>query len=173
MLVRGSSLPFAIALVLVSKFPPAESVAASGSSRATAKDADACSLLTEASVNSALEGKTQPGQHAAASSTKSCIWSADPKHTVDHRRVTLSLSTLTAFKVGKTVPHTTPESVAGIGDEAYYMIYDSHEAPTLVVRKGDAAFNIRLLNGLKEKELPLAEVKARELSLAKEAAAKL
>jgi hypothetical protein len=62
--------------------------------------------------------------------------------------------------------------VAGLGDDAYYMIYRA-DAPTLVVRKGDTAFNIRLLNGSKTKAIPMAEVKARELTLAKAAVAKL
>jgi hypothetical protein len=134
---------------------------------------DACSLLTEDQVSAAIEAKSQPGQHGGKSSTKTCIWSDDPNHGLDHRRVTLSFSTLTGFNVGKTVPRTTAEPVAGLGDEAYYMIFQSHDAPTLVVRKGDSAFNIRLLNGLKAKALSEAEVKARELTLAKAAVGKL
>lgn len=134
---------------------------------------DACSLLTEDQVSAAIEAKSQPGQHGGRSNTRSCIWSDDPNHGGDHRRVTLSFTTLAGFNVGKSVPRTTAEPVAGIGDEAYYMIYQSHDAPTLVVRKGNAAFNIRLLNGLKAKALSEAEVKARELTLAKAAVGKL
>ena len=150
-----------------------KSVAGHAHSERGAAEPDACSLLTEDQVSAAIEAKSQPGQHGGRSSTKSCMWSDDPNHAGDHRRVTLSLTTLTGFNVGKTVPRTTAEPVSGLGDEAYYMIYQSHDAPTLVVRKGNSAFNIRLLNGLKAKELSEAEVKARELTLAKAAVGKL
>ena len=139
----------------------------------TAADPDACTLLTEDQVSAAIEAKSQPGQHGGKTSTKTCIWSDDPNHGVDHRRVTLSITALAGFNVGKTVPRTTAEPVAGLGDDAYYMIYASGDAPTLVVRKGDSAFNIRLLNGLKTKAIPAAELKARELALAKAAVTKL
>ena len=43
----------------------------------------------------------------------------------------------------------------------------------LVVRKGDSAFTVRVLNGSKAKALTLDEEKARDLSLGKAAAAKL
>jgi hypothetical protein len=142
------------------------------SARAPA-DPDACTLLTEDQVSAAIEAKSQPGQHGGKTSTKTCIWSDDPNHGVDHRRVTLSITSATGFNVGKTVPRTTAEPVAGLGDDAYYMIYASGDAPTLVVRKGDSAFNIRLLNGLKTKAIPAAELKARELTLAKAAVTKL
>ena len=135
-------------------------------------DPDACALLTEDQVSAAIEAKSQPGQHGGKTTTKTCIWSDDPNHGVDHRRVTLSITSLTGFNVGKTVKQATVEPASGVGDDAYYMIYTG-DAPTLVVRKGDTAFNIRLLNGSKTKAIPMAEVKARELTLAKAAVAKL
>jgi hypothetical protein len=141
------------------------------SARAPA-DPDACTLLTEDQVSAAIEAKSQPGQHGGKTTTKTCIWSDDPNHGIDHRRVTLAITSLTGFNVGKTVKQATAEPVAGLGDDAYYMIYRA-DAPTLVVRKGDTAFNIRLLNGSKTKAIPMAEVKARELTLAKAAVAKL
>lgn len=143
----------------------------SASTRAPA-DPDACTLLTEDQVSAAIEAKSQPGQHGGKTSTKTCIWSDDPNHGIDHRRVTVAITSLTGFNVGKTVKQATAEPVAGLGDDAYYMIYTG-DAPTLVVRKGDTAFNVRLLNGFKAKPIPLTEVKARELALAKAAVTKL
>ena len=116
-------------------------------------DPDACTLLTEDQVSAAIEAKSQPGQHGGKTSTKTCIWSDDPKHGIDHRRVTLSITSLTGFNVGRTVKQATAEPVSGLGDDAYYMIYTA-DAPTLVVRKGGSAFNIRLLNGSGLKSIP-------------------
>jgi hypothetical protein len=173
----SSRLNIATALAVFTLLPgslqPKSFVTDHSRSERAAAEPDACSLLTESQVSAAIEAQSQPGQHGGKSSTKTCIWSDDPNHGIDHRRVTLSLTTLTGFQIGKSVPRTTAEPVAGLGDEAYYMIYQSHEAPTLVVRKGNSAFNVRLLNGLKAKGLSEAEVKARELALAKDAVGKL
>jgi hypothetical protein len=170
---RRNAATLLAAFALFPGSPKTKSFGASHSlSTRAATDPDACTLLTEDQVSAAIETKSQPGQHAGKSSTKSCIWSDDPNHGVDHRRVTLSITSLTGFNVGKTVKQATAEPVSGLGDDAYYMIYTG-DAPTLVVRKGDSAFNVRLLNGFKAKPIPLAEVKARELTLAKAAVTKL
>lgn len=134
--------------------------------------ADACSLLTDAQVNAAIEATTQPGRHVTASSTRQCMWSDDPDHALDHRRVVLTYSAPTSFDIGKKVSHPTAESVSGVGDDAYYEFFGT-DAPALVVKKGGTVFTIRLLNGLKAKALDLATVKTRELDLAKAVAAKV
>ncbi len=135
-------------------------------------DPDACALLTEEQVNAAIETKTLPGKHLVPTSTKECIWSEDAKPNTDHRRVTLTINTLTSFNLGKSTKGPKTEPVSGVGDEAYYIIF-SGDAPMLVVRKGDSAFTVRILNGSKAKALSLDEEKARDLSLGKAAAAKL
>jgi hypothetical protein len=88
-----------------------------GNSAAT--DPDACSLLAEDQVSAAIEAKSQTGQHGGKTSTKTCIWSDEAKISTDHRRVTLSITTLTGFNVGKSVPRTTADPVAGLGYDAY------------------------------------------------------
>jgi hypothetical protein len=137
-----------------------------------ATQADACSLLTDAQVNAAIEATTQPGRHVAASSTKQCMWSDDPDHALDHRRVVLTYSAPTSFDIGKKVSHPAAESVSGVGDDAYYEFFGT-DAPALVVKKGGTVFTIRLLNGFKAKALDQATVKSRELALAKAVAAKV
>ncbi len=137
-----------------------------------AAESDACALLTEEQVSAAIEAKALAGKHLVPSSTKQCIWSDDPNHGTDHRRVTLNIAALRSFDLGKSNPGLTTEAVSGVGDAAYYIIYKA-DAPTIVVRKGDSVFNLRILNGLKFKALTLEEEKARELSLAKAAAAKI
>src|SRR5215470_11081008 len=118
----------------------------------TLLEPDACALLTEDQVSAAIEAKSQPGQRLVASSPKHCIWSDDPQHGVDHRRVTVDIMPLQSFTMGKSVPQYKTEPVAGVGDEAYYIIYKG-DAPELVVRKGGSVFGVRLLNGLKAKAL--------------------
>jgi hypothetical protein len=134
--------------------------------------ADACTLLTDAQVNAAIEAKTQPGRHAVASSTKQCMWSDDPDHALEHRRVVLTYSAPTSFDVGKKVSHPAAEAVSGVGDDAYYEFFGA-DAPALVVKKGGTVFTIRVLNGLKAKALDQTAVKTRELDLAKAVATKL
>jgi hypothetical protein len=136
-------------------------------------ESDACALLTEAEVSAAIEAKSLPGKHLVASNTKSCIWSDDANHNVNNRRVTLSIMPVAGFDFGKGGnPRVKTEPVQGVGDDAYYEIFKA-DSPFLVVRKGGAAFNLRILNGLKFKALSLDEEKARELALAKAAVAKL
>ena len=132
----------------------------------------ACSLLTEAQVNAALEVKTLPGKPPFPSAQKLCMWSDDPKGAINNRRLTLSLMTTTGFAVGKSNKQIKIEPVSGIGDEAYYEVF-SADSPLLVVRKGSSAFNVRILNGLKFKPFAVGQVKAKEADLAKAVVAKL
>jgi hypothetical protein len=134
---------------------------------------EACALLTEMEVSAALEIKSLPGKRTVASSPRSCMWSDDPKIGVDHRRVTLGLTSISAFNGGKSFTgRITIEPAAGIGDDAYYEIFKS-ESPFLVARKGNVVINIRILNGLKLKGFTLEQEKAKEAELAKAALAKL
>jgi hypothetical protein len=141
---------------------------------ATAASApEACTLLTEAQVSAAIEGKSLPGKRPVPSSAAFCIWSDDPNNAISNRRVTLSMISTATFERGKAGrPKVTIEAVSAIGDEAYYEVYKS-ESPLLVVRKGGSAFTVRILNGLKFKELAQDAVKAKEAELGKAAAAKL
>jgi hypothetical protein len=133
--------------------------------------ADACSLLTEDQVSAALEVKAGAGQHITPSSTKTCLWS-DQLASRDHRSVTLSCSPPASFDVGKQISNPTAESVSGVGDGAYYE-FMGKEDPGLVVKKGSTVFMIRVLNGVNLKAMSIDARKAKELELAKLAAAKL
>jgi hypothetical protein len=135
------------------------------------RQSDACALLTEDQVSTAIEAKAEPGQHMVPSSTRQCIWSDDPSHDVTHRRVTLNIGTMQAFTMGRSAAtKLKTEAVSGVGDDAYYILFGG-DSPQLVVRKGDKVFDVRVLDGFQFK--PLTDVKARELTLAKAAAAKL
>ena len=138
----------------------------------TAQQPVACSLLTEAQVDAALEIKSLPGKSPIPSAPQLCRWSDDPNGSGDNRRLNLSLMKIAAFDMGKSNTQLKPEPVSGIGDEAYYEVFGS-DSPVLVVRKGSSAFNLRILNGLKFKAFAVGEVKAKEAELAKEVVAKL
>lgn len=142
-------------------------------SSAVAAPPDACALLTEAEVSTAIESKSLPGKRLVASSPRACIWSDDPNTAISNRRVTLSIMPPAGFEMGKSsAGRITIVPVTGIGDDAYYEIFKS-DSPVLAVRKGSTAFVVRILNGLKFKALSIEDVKAREAVLGKAAAARL
>ena len=142
-------------------------------SPAAAAPPDACALLTESDVTTAIESKSLPGKRLVASSPRACIWSDDPNTAISNRRVTLSIMLPAGFEMGKSsAGRITIVPVTGIGDDAYYEIFKA-DSPVLAVRKGGAAFVVRILNGLKFKALSIEDVKAREAVLGKAAAARL
>jgi len=141
-----------------------------GAHSALAATSDACSLLTAGEVSRALEIKSLPGKPAVAGSPKLCMWS-DADAGINGRRLTLSVTaSTTAFNLMKSSPRITTEAVTGIGDEAFYEIPKGRETPILQVRKGNSVFTLRILNGSKSQAFALNEVKAKEATLAKEAA---
>jgi len=137
---------------------------------------DACALLTESEVSTALEVKSLAGTHPVASSGKMCSWSdVAGGSDINHRRVVLSITSLAGFNFVKSrgSEKITIEPVSGIGDEAFYQITKSSEAPFLFVKKGNAAFSVRILNGLKLKAFTREQEKAKEAALGKAAAGRL
>ena len=137
-------------------------------------DPDACALLTETDVSTALEVKSLPGTHTVQSSTKICSWSDVAGNDINHRRALVSVTTAAAFNAIKSQTGImTMEPVSGIGDDAFYEIPKSSESPFLYVRKGDVAFSVRILNGLKLKAFTRDEEKTKEAALAKAAAGRL
>ncbi|HEY3933463.1 MAG TPA: hypothetical protein VGL65_02505 [Gemmatimonadales bacterium] len=131
----------------------------------TAFAPDACTLLTDADVTTALEVTTLPGKHVPPSSTLGCMWASDANLGAA-RRVTLSYSSVTAFDNAKSHPNTffTVVPVSGVGDDAFYEVFKS-DSPYLVVKQGTTVFTVRVLNGLKLKAFGLDQEKAKELVL--------
>jgi hypothetical protein len=167
-------ISIAICGLLLSWTAVTPSIAASLIRSQAGADVDACTLLTAADASKALEATSLPGKRLVASSSKVCMWSDDSSGAITHRRVTLSMTSLTGFQFAKSTanPKITIEPVTGIGDEAYYELFKG-DSPFLVVRKGNTTFNVRILNGLKLKAFTLEQEKAKEADLAKAAAAKL
>jgi hypothetical protein len=131
---------------------------------------DACSLLTAAEVSKALEEKSLPGKRVIPQSPKMCSWSDD----ADQRSVVVSYSGVAGFAFAKSPKRNiTIEPAPGIGDDAFYLISNSKTSPFLHVRKGNSAFSIRVLNGLKLKPFTQDQEKTKEADLAKAAVARL
>jgi hypothetical protein len=141
---------------------------------AAQKEIEACSLLTVADASKALEQASRPGKRMVEASPTGCIWSADPAASDSSRRIGLNTHTPRAFGFAKSPAITTIkiEPVTGLGDEAFYQIYPNDQSPFIWVRKGSTAISIRIL-GTKTNRFGLEQEKAKELTLAKAAIAKL
>jgi len=87
--------------------------------RVNAAPADACSLLTQAQIKSAIGAEVSEG---AAGSAKLCQWNASLAPGAKVNFVTLVLQDPNFFANGKNVPApaiVTP--VSGVGDDAYFV----------------------------------------------------
>jgi hypothetical protein len=128
---------------------------------------DACALLTQTEVNSAMGLTLQDG--AQQGTPLNCAWTEanSPKST--HKRIDLSLQDPQGFAIGKTpLREKTMTPVSGIGDDAYYVEM-LHVPTTLSVKKGGAAFVI-IVRG---EGLSTDQTKAMEKALAQDALARL
>jgi hypothetical protein len=99
---------------------------------------DACSLLTQAQVTSALGASVGAGAWVAPTFKTTCTWRAAP----GGGYVTLMMEGLDAFQSGKVayVKTIVITPVSGIGDDAYYLAVGSNVG--LIVKKGTAAFKV-------------------------------
>jgi len=133
----------------------------------------ACTLLTTADATKALEVPSQPGKELVDST--GCVWSNDPAASDSSRRVTLVTHSLTSFRAAMRPAITTIkiETVSGIGDEAFYQIYPNDQSPFIWVRKGNTAFDVRILMRLKPRPFTIEQEKSKDAVLAKAAVAKL
>ena len=116
-------------------------------SSAAFAEVDACTLITQAQVGAALEIPVGAGTPIGRPS--SCQWAGKGRFT------TLVIiqprggkSPVESFNAGKasTMPGIITESVSGVGDEAYYVYFNTKERSGLglVVKKGTTAFEIRV-----------------------------
>jgi len=134
---------------------------------------DACSLLSAADVSKAIEAKSLPGEPLGDSNVNSCIWSDDPNHSLDSRRVTLSMnSSVARFESVKSRGgHIAIVPLSGVGDDAYYEIVDP--VAILQVRKASVVMTIRVLNGSKLAPFTVEQEKAKEAELGRAAVGRL
>src|SRR6476660_691781 len=107
---------------------------------------EACLLIAETQVSAALEVPVEPGTPISSPST--CQWIGKGRFaTLTMMQPLAGKSPIDRFNAGKTskVPGITVEPVSGVGDEAFYVYFSgTTRALGLVVRKGSAAFEIRV-----------------------------
>src|SRR6476660_4540012 len=107
---------------------------------------EACLLIAQTQVSAALEIPVNPGTPISRPST--CQWIGKGRFaTLTIMQPLAGKSPIDRFNAGKTsnVPGITVEPVSGVGDEAFYVYFSgTRRALGLVVRKGSAAFEIRV-----------------------------
>jgi hypothetical protein len=131
---------------------------------------EACTLLTDAQVSSALGAPVEPGKPIA--SPTSCQWLGKGKYaTLTANNTIAGKTALERFDTGKksTMPGITVEPVSGVGDDAYYVYFSgtTRAGLGLVVKKGNSAFEVRVYGFDLDKAKPIAK------TLAQSAAGKL
>jgi hypothetical protein len=124
---------------------------------------DACSLLTQSQVSEALG--TAVGVGAPISSPASCQWMGKGKWaTLTITQPLGGKSAVDRFNAGKAaaLPGVTREPASGVGDDAYYVYFSntSRAGLGLVVKKGSAAFEIRVYGFDVDKAKPVAKTLA-------------
>ena len=129
---------FAFALALITGMLPY--------SPASAAD-EACALISQSQVSTALEVPVNPGTPIAKPS--SCQWAGKGRiATLTITQPLAGKSPLDRFNAGKasTMPGIIVEPVSGVGDDAYYVYFNTKERSGLglVVKKGSSAFEIRV-----------------------------
>jgi hypothetical protein len=141
---------------------------ATAPSASAAPPDDACSVLTQAQMSSALGVSVGAGTHVTPTFLKTCTWDAPSGSSKGVKYVTLMLETVDAYEAGKTVRVKTIviTSVSGVGDGAYYLAVGSNVG--LIVKKGNVAFKVAVYG-----EAPLEQKRAMEKALALQALSKL
>jgi len=130
---------------------------------------DACSLLTDAQVSTALSVPVGPGSYQIPTFKKTCTWNATGDVAKGAKYVTLMLEGLDAYQAGKVTRQMKTMSVtpaSGIGDDAYYSTMGSNVG--LIVKKGKVAFKIAVYG-----TLPVEKKRALEKTLAQQVVSKL
>jgi hypothetical protein len=114
---------------------------------ALAAPGDACTLLTDMQVSTAL-GVTV-GAGTPIGSPTSCQWAGKGKiATLTANDTVAGKSAVERFDAGKTstLPGIKVEPIRGVGDDAYYVYYSgtTRSGLGLVVKKGRSAFEVRV-----------------------------
>ncbi len=142
---------------------------------------DACSLLNQAQVSTAVGATVGAGTHVTPSYLKTCTWTVPGAPTKGVKSVTLSLQPGNSFASAKMfmeqakamgknergAAQISNASVSGIGDDAFYTSMGAGYT-ALLVKKGDVAMKVAMYG-----DLPTEKKKAIEKTLALQALSKL
>jgi hypothetical protein len=142
--------------------------AAIGPSASAAPD-DACSLLTQAQLSTALSVSFGAGSYISPTDKKTCSWKGTADASKGAKTVTLMLQTLAAYQAGKSLQVKTivVTPVSCIGDDAYYLAVSPNVG--LIVKKGNVSFKVAVYAS----DLTIEQKQAVEKTLAQQVVSKL
>jgi hypothetical protein len=131
-------------------------------------DTDACTVLTPAQVGAAVGASVGAGKHVTPTFVRTCTWTASGSSKVKY--VTLYMQTAAAYDGGKQLASRMSRGAtvkpASVGEDGYYFV--AGDQVGLLVKKGSVSFKVAVYA-----TLPVDKKEAMELTLAKEALAKL
>jgi hypothetical protein len=104
---------------------------------------DACALLTQAQVGSAVGLSMKPGTHPTATFLRTCTWEPSSGPTATVKYVTFYLQSTDSYDAAKRMlssGNMKETQVSGIGDDAYYSTVGP--VTSLIGKKGNTAFKV-------------------------------
>jgi hypothetical protein len=134
-------------------------------------DTDACTLVTAAQVSAAVHVAVGEGTHVMATFVKTCTWTPTASSSI--KAVTVNVQTAAyydgakkmALQTAAAMPNAKVKSVS-VGDDGYYLI--EGEMVSLFFKKGGASAKVTVYS-----KMPVDEIEAMELAIAKQVAAKV
>ena len=134
-------------------------------------ETDACTLATPAQVSASIRVPVGAGTHVTPTFVKTCTWMPTAASSI--RAVTVNLQTASFYDGAKKVALSTAAAVpaakvkpASVGDDGFYDVAGA--MAMLWFKKGNMAVKVAVYA-----QLPVEEIQAMELALAKQVAAKL
>lgn len=134
-------------------------------------DTDACKLVTAAQVSAAVHVAVGEGTHMMATFVKTCTWTPTASSSI--KAVTVNVQTAAYYDGAKKMAMQTAAGMpkakvkpVGVGDDGYYLV--EGEMVSLFFKKGSASAKVSVYS-----KMPVDEIEAMELAIAKQAAAKM
>ena len=134
-------------------------------------DTDACTLVTAAQVSAAVHVAVGEGTHIMATFVKTCTWTPTDSSTL--KAVTVNVQTAAYYDGAKKVAMQTAAAApnakvkpVSVGDDGYYLIEGT--MVSLFFKKGSASAKVAVYS-----KMPVGEIQAMELAIAKPVAAKM
>jgi hypothetical protein len=134
-------------------------------------DTDACTLVTAAQVSAAVHVAVGEGTHVMATFVKTCTWT--PTGASSIKAVTVNVQTAAYYDGAKKVAMQTAAAMpnakvkaVSVGDDGYYLV--QVEMVSLFFKKSSASAKVTVYA-----KMPVDEIEAMELAIAKQVAAKM
>ncbi len=134
-------------------------------------DTDACTLVTAAQISAAVHVTVSEGTHVMATFVKTCTWTPTAASSI--KAVTVNVQTAAYYDGAKKMATQTAAAMpnakvkpASVGDDGYYLI--EGEMVSLFFKKSSASAKVAVYS-----KMPVDEIEAMELAIAKQVAAKM